>query len=105
MPVCVLCKVRQKTICNAYFFAARSDENICKISMRRENENADYEVTASLFPRSGRRRPWFLRIPRLSGEEQKRSDYEVNPPVLLCNRQERGGGGGGGSGGLEWLVQ
>lgn len=77
MPVCVLCKVRQKTICKAYFFAARSDENVCKISTRRENENADHKVTSSLFPRWGRWRPWFLACPPLTGE-QKRSDYKLN---------------------------
>lgn len=71
MPLCVLCKVRQKTICNAYFFAARSDENVRKISTQRENENADHKVTASLFPGQGGEDPDFYVSPAYRARNKK----------------------------------
>lgn len=59
-----------------YLLAARSNENVWKITKRRENENTDHWVTAPLIPQSGRRRLWVLAYASLSGE-QKWCVFEV----------------------------
>ena len=59
-----------------YLLAARSNENVWKITKRRENENTDHWVTAPLIPQSGRRRLWVLAYAPLSGE-QKWCVFEV----------------------------
>ena len=48
---------------SSFVFAARSDKNVCKITMPRENGNVYHRVTALLIPRSGRQRPGFLAYP------------------------------------------
>ena len=48
--------VNRLTLCEAYFLAARSDENV-KITTRDKNENSDHRVTTPLIPRSKSRRP------------------------------------------------
>ena len=44
----VLCRATSKILCEAYFVAARSDENVFKITTRGKNENIDHRVTAPL---------------------------------------------------------
>lgn len=47
------------TLYKATFLAARSDQNVCKITMWCVNENADHRVPAPCIPWSGWKRPWF----------------------------------------------